>query len=57
MPKSRWKDIERAEKNTPEGMKIFSELKQEYTERYLLSTPSPIQSESQNTADLEYGIE
>ena len=57
MPKSRWKDIERAEENTPEGMKIFSELKQECTEKYLSSAPSSIPGESQNTADLEYGIE
>jgi len=57
LPKSRWKDIEKAETNTPEGQKIFAELKQEYTERYLPSTPSSIPGESQNTADLEYGME
>ena len=31
MPKSRWRDIKKAEENTPEGNKIFAELKEEYT--------------------------
>jgi hypothetical protein len=37
MPKSRWKDVEKAEKNTPEGNKIFAELKEDYAENYLTS--------------------
>ncbi|MBL08950.1 MAG: radical SAM protein [Acidiferrobacteraceae bacterium] len=57
MPKSRWKDIERAEANTPEGEKIFKELKQEYIERYLTPTQPSLKNESHNFADLEYGIE
>tara|TARA_A100001011_G_C14311105_1_gene845653 strand:- start:1822 stop:3495 length:1674 start_codon:yes stop_codon:yes gene_type:complete len=34
-PKSRWKEIERAEKNDKEGEKIYKELKQEYLEKYM----------------------
>jgi len=34
-PKSKWKDIERAEKNDTEGNKIYEELKQEYLEKYM----------------------
>jgi len=55
MPKSRWKDIEKAEKNTEEGNRIFAELKEEYKEKYLNNSAS--QTETPNVADLEYGIE
>ena len=34
-PKTRWKEIERAEKNDKEGNKIYNELKQEYLEKYM----------------------
>ena len=34
-PKSRWKDIEKAEQLTPEGDRIWEELKQEYHDKYL----------------------
>ena len=37
-PKSRWKEIERAEADDEEGQKIFSELSKEYLEKYM---PSP----------------
>jgi anaerobic magnesium-protoporphyrin IX monomethyl ester cyclase len=37
-PKNRWKEIERAEKNDDEGNRIYSELKQEYLEKYM---PNP----------------
>ena len=57
MPKSRWKDIEKAEKNTPEGNKIFAELKEEYAENYLPPIEASSKNDSHNTADLEYGIE
>ena len=57
MPKSRWRDIERAEANTPEGEKIFKELKQEYTEKYLTPAQPSLKNESHNSADLEYGME
>jgi radical SAM superfamily enzyme YgiQ (UPF0313 family) len=33
-PENRWKDIEKAEALTPEGDRIFDELKQEYAETY-----------------------
>jgi anaerobic magnesium-protoporphyrin IX monomethyl ester cyclase len=57
MPKSRWKDIKKAEANTSEGQKIFDELKQEYTEKYLTPAKSSTNKESHNSADLEYGLE
>ena len=34
-PKSKWKEIERAEKNDKEGNKIYNELKKEYMEKYM----------------------
>jgi len=34
MPKSRWKDIKKAEKLTPEGNRIWEELREEYVQRY-----------------------
>ena len=34
-PKSRWKEIERAEKNDSEGNKIYDELKKEFLEKYM----------------------
>jgi len=34
-PKNRWKDIEKAEKFTEEGNKIYRDLKQEYQEKYI----------------------
>ena len=56
LPKSRWKDVRKAESNTPEGEKIFEELKQEYTEKYF-STETSVKDQSYNVADLEYGLE
>ena len=56
LPKNRWKDIKRAESNTPEGEKIFEELKQEYTEKYF-STETSVKDASHNSPDLEYGLE
>ncbi|PIQ98677.1 MAG: radical SAM protein [Nitrospinae bacterium CG11_big_fil_rev_8_21_14_0_20_45_15] len=53
MPKSRWKDIERAEANTTEGNRIFEELKQEYLEKYAVNSTGT----DSNSADLEYGVE
>lgn len=35
MPKDRWKDIEKAESLTPEGDKIYRELKDECLEKYM----------------------
>jgi hypothetical protein len=56
LSKSRWKDIEKAEANTAEGEKIFGELKQEYTEKYLSPATASSEGESHNAADLEYGM-
>jgi hypothetical protein len=70
MPKSRWKDIRRAEANTVEGQKVFLELKEEYSEKYLPSGENLTKSEKylpsgenltknelHNVADLEYALE
>lgn len=51
MPKSRWNDIAKAEKNTPEGNRIFAELKEEYMRDYMNG------SAGEKVADLEYGVE
>jgi orotidine-5'-phosphate decarboxylase len=48
MPKSRWGEIRKAEKNTPEGNRIFEELKEEYKQKYIIDS---------KVADLEYGME
>ena len=55
-PKSRWPDIKKAEADTPEGEKIYNELKQEYIEKYLSKASNPLE-ESPNVSDLEYGLE
>ena len=34
-PRSRWKDIKKAEKEDKEGEKIYNELKQEFLEKYM----------------------
>jgi len=47
MPKSRWNEIAKAEKNTPEGNRIFESLKEEYMQKYIMNP--------EKTADLEYG--
>jgi anaerobic magnesium-protoporphyrin IX monomethyl ester cyclase len=54
-PKNRWPDIKKAESNTPEGIRIHSELKQEYLERYLYNSSNKL-GETANIADLEYGM-
>lgn len=58
MPKSRWGDIAKAEKNTPEGNRIFNELKEEYRNLYMNSSNdlNSDNDENPNTADLEYGM-
>lgn len=50
MPKSRWKDIAKAEKDTPEGNRLFAELKEEFKRDYMNS------SADAKVADLEYGL-
>ena len=56
MPKSRWKDIARAEANTSEGKKIFEELKQEYLEKYVAAFGNAKDEKLDHSADLEYGM-
>ena len=56
-PKNRWKDIQRAEADTPEGNKIFAELKQEYMEKYFSIPQNENNAENPQIADLEYGME
>jgi len=56
MPKSRWKDIERAEADTVEGNRIFEELKREYQEKYAVNSQGN-QDKNAGSADLEYGLE
>ena len=48
-PKNRWPEIKKAEEDSPEGNKIYSDLREEYCERYL--------STGANVADLEYGLD
>ena len=54
-PKNRWADIKKAEANTPEGEKIYSELKQEYIEKYLANSDDD-STENPKVPDLEYGV-
>lgn len=55
-PKERWPDIRRAESDTPEGNRIFAELKQEYMERYFVAPKDNPHAEMPRAADLEYGM-
>ncbi len=54
-PRNRWKDIERAEADTPEGNRVFEELKEEFMETYF-SAPDENSGGTPNVADLEYGV-
>ena len=54
-PKNRWPDIKKAESNTPEGERIFNELRQEYIEKYLANTDED-SKENPKVPDLEYGV-
>jgi hypothetical protein len=56
-PKNRWKDIRKAEPDTPEGNRIFEELKQEYMEKYFKAPENNKNAQIPQTADLEYGME
>jgi radical SAM superfamily enzyme YgiQ (UPF0313 family) len=56
LPKNRWNDIRRAEANTPEGNRIFAELRQECQEKYM-PTPADNGQDKSGSADLEYGVE
>ena len=58
-PKSRWKNIERAEKFDEEGNKIYQDLKLEYLEKYMPKADadpvSDISKISQLTDDVKKG--
>ena len=56
MPKNRWKEIQKAEKNTPEGDRIFEKLKDEYKAEYLKPELSSSKDKSFKVADLENGL-
>jgi radical SAM superfamily enzyme YgiQ (UPF0313 family) len=56
-PKNRWKDIRRAEDDTPEGREILSELREECRDRYFSKNTESSSGEDQSIADLEYGME
>jgi len=56
LPKNRWKDIRKAEADTPEGDRIFEELKQEYLDKYYVEPEDNPHAEVPNVADLEYGV-
>jgi radical SAM superfamily enzyme YgiQ (UPF0313 family) len=55
-PKNRWEDIRKAEANTPEGNRIYAELKQEYQEKYM-PTVRDNEWDGSKSADLEYGVD
>ena len=56
-PKNRWKDIRKAEEDTPEGKKILEELKDEYREKYMPKKTNGNSEEIPAAADLEYGVD
>ena len=47
-PKSRWKEIERAEKNDDEGQKIYSNLSEEYKDRFWDSNDGSFEDSAEN---------
>jgi hypothetical protein len=54
-PKNRWPEIKKAESDSPEGKKIYHELKQEYIEKYLPPINNDLE-ETPSASDLEYGV-
>ena len=56
-PKSRWNDIKRAEPNTPEGNRIYEDLRQEYFDKYSSKTETSPNGQVASSADLECGME
>jgi anaerobic magnesium-protoporphyrin IX monomethyl ester cyclase len=55
-PKNRWNDIRRAEADTPEGNRIFAELKEECLEKFMPTSKNKGQVKS-DSADLEYAFD
>ena len=56
-PKSRWNDIKRSEPNTPEGNRIYEDLRQEYFDKYSEKAETSNSGQTASSADLEYGME
>jgi radical SAM superfamily enzyme YgiQ (UPF0313 family) len=55
-PKSRWNDIKRAEPDTPEGNRIYEELREEFVDKYFTPIDDKPGGDTPNVADLEYGV-
>ena len=55
-PKDRWDKIRLAEDNSAKGNKIFSELKDEFMDRYFVPPKDNPNAEFPSVADLEYGL-
>ena len=55
-PKSRWREIRKAEVNTTEGNRIFKALKEEFMEKYFTQPKDNQHAQFPATADLEYGV-
>jgi radical SAM superfamily enzyme YgiQ (UPF0313 family) len=55
-PKERWPEIRRAEAETPEGNRIYEDLKREYMDKYFMLPEDNPHSEMPRSADLEYGV-
>jgi hypothetical protein len=45
-PESRWSDIKKAEEDSPEGQKIYKELKQEFMDKFFDVKKQAIKGES-----------
>lgn len=56
-PKSRWKDIRRAEGKSLEAIEVYHDLKQEYKNKYFVPPKDNPNAEIHSLADLEYGIQ
>ncbi len=56
-PKGRWNEIRQAEKDTPEGRKILSELREECRDKYFSKNAESNTDEDPSVPDLEYGLE
>jgi len=55
-PKDRWPDIRKAEADTPEGRRIFQELREEFMEKYFVAPKDNPNAEMPQVADLQYGV-
>jgi len=56
-PRNRWRDIQKAEEDTPGGRRILEDLKLEFREKYIPKKSIENSKEIPATADLEYGLE